>query len=80
MSETRFEAAPALHRSGRWAAAEVAYRECLREDEARAGAALATLRLQRSRHREALELLESLAAAAPDNADLAANLSIALRH
>ena len=68
-----------LHRSGRLQEAEAGYRECLRNGDAGAGAPLAALLLQVQRDDEVIELLEPLALAAPDNAEIAVNLSVALR-
>lgn len=68
-----------LHRSGRLADAEAGYRACLRDGEPGAAALLATLLLQQGRYAEAAALLEPLAESAPDDAELAVNLSVALR-
>lgn len=80
MVDAEFEAALSLHRAGKLVEAEVAYRACLRIGESKANGALATLLLQQGRYGEAAQSLEPLAAAAPDDAGLAVNLSIALRH
>jgi predicted TPR repeat methyltransferase len=69
----------ALHRAGRFDEAEAGYRACLREGDAHAGAALGALLLQRQRFEEAAGVLEPLALAAPEDATLAVNLSVALR-
>jgi len=80
MAELRFDDFLALHRAGRFAEAEHGYRECLREGHERAGFALAVLLLQQQRHVEAVDVLQPLAIARPDDADVAVNLSLALRH
>ena len=79
MPTARFETILELHRAGRLEAAEAGYRDCLRDGETKAGMPLAVLLLQQARFTEAAEVLEPLADAAPDNADLAVNLSVALR-
>jgi len=68
-----------LHRVGRLDQAEAGYRDCLRDGESEAAAPLAALLLQQQRYPEAAGLLEPLARATPDNAELATNLSVALR-
>lgn len=68
-----------LHRGGRLDEAETGYRECLHDGEVEAAAPLAALLLQQERYGEAVELLEPLARAAPDSAELAVNLSVGLR-
>ncbi|MEO5559441.1 MAG: tetratricopeptide repeat protein, partial [Dokdonella sp.] len=68
-----------LHRGGRLDEAESGYRECLHDGEVEAAAPLAALLLQQERYGEAVELLEPLARAAPDSAELAVNLSVGLR-
>lgn len=80
MPDLRFDDFLALHRAGRFAEAERGYRECLSEGHERAGFALAVLLLQQQRHAEAAEVLQPLALARPDDADVAVNLSLALRH
>lgn len=80
MTHARLEMLLTLHRAGRLDEAEAGYRECLREGEANAGIPLAVLLLQQTRYAEAADMLEPLAEAAPDNAELAVNLSVALRH
>jgi predicted TPR repeat methyltransferase len=80
MPELRFDDFLAFHRAGRFAEAERGYRECLREGHDRAGFALAVLLLQQQRHAEAADVLLPLALARPDDADVAVNLSLALRH
>jgi predicted TPR repeat methyltransferase len=80
MASSRLDTYFALHRSGRFAEAEAGYRACLNEGEDKAGFALAALLLQQQRYGEAAELLEPLAKARPDDADVATNLSTALRH
>lgn len=69
-----------LHRAGRLSEAEVGYRECLGDGETAARFPLAVLLLQQSRHDEALELLEVLAQASPNNPDIVVNWSLALRN
>lgn len=80
MTHSRLDALLTLHRAGRLDEAEAGYRECLHEGETRAGFPLAVLLLQQARYDEAAAVLEPLAEAAPDNADVAVNLSVALRH
>jgi predicted TPR repeat methyltransferase len=75
----RLDSSIDLHRSGRFADAEAGYRHCLRGGERAAGAPLATLLLQQQRYGEAASLLAQLVDAAPDDAGLAVNLSVALR-
>ncbi|MBB5208313.1 tetratricopeptide repeat protein [Chiayiivirga flava] len=79
MSSSPLDAALALHRAGRTQDAERAYRSLLASEASGAGAALAVLLLQQGRDAEAVDVLEPLAAAAPSNAELAVNLSLALR-
>lgn len=69
----------ALHRAGRLGEAEAGYRECLRRGERASGLPLAALLLQQSRDGDAIEVLEPLVREAPGNAELAVNLSVALR-
>src|SRR3569832_2023432 len=69
----------ALHGAGHLADAERGYRECLRDGDAQAGAPLAALLLQQQRYDEAASLLETIAAAEPERADVAVNFSVALR-
>lgn len=80
MPDARLDLILSLHRAGRLDEAESGYRDCLGAGLAEAGFPLAVLLLQRQRYAEASELLETQAAQAPDNADVAANLSLALRH
>lgn len=80
MSPDSFDASASLHRAGRLDEAEAGYRACLDAGDARAGAALGALLLQRQRFSEAARVLEPLARARPDDAALAVNLSVALRH
>ena len=80
MSSTETESTLQAHRAGRLDEAEAGYRRHLREGRREMEFPFAVLLLQRARYAEALPLLERLAAAEPDNADVAANLSIALRH
>lgn len=78
MSDT-LDAALAWHRAGRFADAESGYRHALAAGEAMAAQPLAVLMLQTERFAEAAELLAPLVAAAPQDPDLAVNLSLALR-
>jgi predicted TPR repeat methyltransferase len=75
----RLQSFLALHRAGRLNEAEAGYRECLRDGDSAAGMPLATLLLKQARYAEAAAVLEPLAHSAPDNAELAVNLSVALR-
>lgn len=79
MSQSALDIALALHRAGRLAEAEAAYRNAHAAGDADAGAALAVLLLQAGRYGEAADVLCPLSQAAPENAELAANLSLALR-
>jgi predicted TPR repeat methyltransferase len=79
MMSPRLQALLTLHRNGRVQEAETGYRTCLREGDADAGRLLAALLLQQQRFIEAVGVLEPLVGAAPDNAELAVNLSVALR-
>src|SRR5262245_45270055 len=69
-----------LHRAARLDEAEAGYRACLGAGEGEAALPLAALLLQRARYAEAAGLLEPLARAEPQRADVAINLSVALRH
>lgn len=80
MSHTEMESPLAAHRAGRLDEAEAGYRRHLDEGRREMEFPLAVLLLQRARYAEALPVLEKLAQAEPANADVAANLSIALRH
>jgi len=80
MPSTRLQSFMNLHRASRVAEAEAGYRECLREGDDEAAMPLATLLLQQARYAEAAMLLEPLAGASPERADIAVNLSVALRH
>lgn len=73
------EASLSLHRAGRFAEAEAGYRDCLRAGDARAGAALGALLLQRERFEEAAAVLGPLARTLPADAGIAVNLSLAMR-
>ena len=75
----RLNALQALQQAGRMQEAEAGYRELLRVGDMHAAGPLATLLLQQQRDREATELLEPLVRAAPDNGEIAVNLSVALR-
>jgi predicted TPR repeat methyltransferase len=79
MPTARLETLLTLHRAGRLDEAEAGYRDCLRDGEAEAGTPLAALLLQQARYGEAAQLLEPLVRASPHNAELAVNLSVALR-
>lgn len=68
------------HRAGRLDEAEAGYRRHVNEGRREMEFPFAVLLLQQARYAEALPLLERLAEAAPADADVAANLSIALRH
>lgn len=80
MPSPRLQSSIQLHRAARVDEAEAGYRQCLREGDDEAVMPLATLLLQQARHGEAATLLEPLARASPERADVAVNLSIALRH
>jgi predicted TPR repeat methyltransferase len=79
MPSLRLQSFLTLHRAGRVREAEAGYRECLRDGDSAAAAPLAALLLKQARYAEAAALLESLVRSAPDNAELAVNLSVALR-
>ncbi|RYD14403.1 MAG: tetratricopeptide repeat protein [Lysobacteraceae bacterium] len=74
-----FDAFLSLHRAGRFDEAERGYRACLREGDARAGAALGALLLQRERYADAVAVLEPVSRASPSDAGVATNLSVAYR-
>lgn len=76
---TDLEQCRALQRAGRLDEAERGYR-CLAAVSDEAASSLAALLLQQARYDEAVTLLEPLAARRPDDAGVAINLSIALRH
>lgn len=79
MAPDPFDTSLSLHRAGRLDEAEDGYRACLGDGDARAGAALGALLLQKQRFDEAVDVLEPLARALPDDAGIAVNLSVALR-
>lgn len=79
MSTSSLDAALALHRAGRFADAEAAYRTCIAAGDTDAAASLAVLLLQGGRYGEAADILQPLADAAPGNVEVAVNLSLALR-
>ena len=79
MPSPQLDAALALHRGGRAAEAEAAYRACIASAEAAAQPLLAVLLLQQSRFAEAVAILQPLQQQAPNDPDLAVNLSLALR-
>jgi predicted TPR repeat methyltransferase len=75
----RLQALQSLLQAGRPQEAEAGYRELLRNGDAQAAGPLATLLLQQGRDSEAVELLEPLVRAAPENGEMVVNLSMALR-
>lgn len=79
MSTPQLDAAVALHRAGRFEEAEHAYRALLRTQPASAGRMLGVLLLQLQRFAEAAALLAPLSQAEPRDAELAVNVSLALR-
>lgn len=74
-----FETLLSLHRAGHFDEAERGYRACLHAGDARAGAALGALLLQRGRYADAVAILEPASRAAPSDAGVATNLSVAYR-
>ena len=80
MADPVLESSLASHRAGRFAEAEAGYRRCLRSGIEAAAFPLSVLLLQQQRYAEAAGMLEPLAAAKPDDALVATNLSIALRN
>ncbi len=80
MTAAALEPFLALHRAGRFTEAEAGYRDCLDKGIAETRFPLAALLLQTQRYAEAAGLLEPLADSQPDDAAVAVNLSIALRH
>lgn len=66
-----FETLLSLHRAGHFDEAERGYRACLHAGDARAGAALGALLLQRGRYADAVAILEPASRAAPSDAGVA---------
>jgi predicted TPR repeat methyltransferase len=68
-----------LLQAGRLQEAEAGFRELLRNGDGQASGPLATLLLQQGRDRDAVELIEPIVRASPDNGEMVVNLSMALR-
>lgn len=79
MSAPPLDAALNLHRAGRFDEAEQAYRALLPAQPVGAGRLLGVLMLQLERYAEAAAVLAPLMRAAPRDAELAVNASLALR-
>ena len=80
MADPVLESSLASHRAGRFADAEEGYRRCLRSGIEEAAFPLSVVLLQQQRYAEAAGVLEPLAATKPGDAQVATNLSIALRN
>lgn len=79
MADPALASAIALHRAGRFAEAETAYRRCL-AGGVDAAMPLSALLLQQARNAQVIEMLTPIVEAQPGNANAAINLSIALRN
>ena len=78
MADPRLESCLALHRANHLGEAEAGYRQCLAAG-IDAALPLSGLLLQQGRHAEVVDLLEPRCTTRVDNANMAINLSIALR-
>jgi predicted TPR repeat methyltransferase len=79
MTAVSLNAALNLHRSGRLAEAEAAYRALLSGGDSQAARLLGVLLLQSQRFEDAADLLAPLSAQQPGDVELAVNASLALR-
>jgi len=75
----RLAALQSLLQAGRLQEAEAGFRELVRNGDAQAAAALATLLLQQGRDGDTVELIEPIVRASPENGEMVVNLSMALR-